>query len=318
MIFVDNNSQKWETMFCQCKVISPMVLEKEYKENKCIHIVITAGEGADMIKQLLSMGIDELDISIFDTSQINNCLDNKKFILGHRAKITDVFELLQDEYSKKVYLALLNYRLTLDFNELKGIYDNDSEQYFAKDIISFRGDEVFVDAGTYDGMTIKEYMERCNNHYGQVICFEADEKNVSTIKKNFSSWGINRAEIYHLGLWSHKTTLKFDAIGSGSGRISEKGTVFIEADSLDSVLAGYKIDFIKMDIEGAEIEALKGASKIIGSLAPTLAISIYHNPEDIFAIPLLIHKLNPDYKLYIRHYRQFSAQETICYAISSR
>lgn len=118
-----------------------------------------------------------------------------------------------------------------------------------------------------------------------------------------------------MGLWSKNTILKFDTIGSGSGRISEEGTVSVKVNTLDEILKNQKVDFIKMDIEGAEVEALKGAKKIIREQKPKLAISVYHKPEDIFLISLLIHNMCSEYKLYLRHYRQFSAQETICYAI---
>lgn len=316
--FVDNNKQKQGTLFCDREVIAPATLAERYREGGQMHIVITAGEGTVMMRQLLALGISQEDVSIFDTSQIMHTEDNQKFLLEYEKKITKVFSLLQDEYSKKVLMSLLNYRLTLDFAELQDIYEEDEEQYFAPDLVDFSGKMencVFVDAGTYDGLTVKEYMQRCGGKYGKVICFEADENNVNTIKQNFAEWNIERADIYALGLWSEKTVLKFDAIGSGSGRISDEGTVSLNVDALDHVLKHENIDFVKMDIEGAEVEALKGAKELISMQKPILAISVYHNPGDIFEIPLLIHEICPEYKLYLRHYRQFSAQETICYAI---
>ncbi len=316
--FVDNNKQKQGTVFCDKKVIAPAALAERYRKGGEMHVVITAGEGTVMMRQLLALGISQEDISIFDTSQIMHTEDNQKFLQDHEQEISQLFSLLQDEYSKKVLMSLLNYRLTLDFAELQDIYEEDEEQYFAPDLVDFSGKMencVFVDAGTYDGLTVKEYMQRCGGKYGKVICFEADENNVNTIRQNFAEWNIERADIYALGLWSEKTELKFDAIGSGSGRISDAGTISLDVDALDRVLAQEKVDFVKMDIEGAEIEALKGARELITSQKPLLAISVYHNPEDIFEIPLLIHEMCPEYKLYLRHYRQFSAQETICYAI---
>lgn len=75
-----------------------------------------------------------------------------------------------------------------------------------------------------------------------------------------------------------------------------------------------KVTFIKMDVEGAELEALKGARKTIMKHHPRLAISIYHKPEDIWEIPAYILSLSEDYRFYIRHY-QFSKNETILYAV---
>lgn len=77
-----------------------------------------------------------------------------------------------------------------------------------------------------------------------------------------------------------------------------------------------KVTFIKMDIEGAEYEALLGAKETIQKNKPKLAISIYHKPEDIISIPKLIKSMVPNYRLYIRHYSN-ADNETVLYAIPS-
>ena len=74
-------------------------------------------------------------------------------------------------------------------------------------------------------------------------------------------------------------------------------------------------DFIKMDIEGGEQDALFGMKKIIAARKPALAISLYHRPEDIFSIPLFLNQLNPDYSFYLRNYGEH-AMETVLYAIN--
>ena len=84
--------------------------------------------------------------------------------------------------------------------------------------------------------------------------------------------------------------------------------------ALDEVCGDEKITFIKMDVEGSEYKALLGAEKIISCCKPKLAISIYHNPEDIWELPELILKMNPDYKFYIRHY-SLAGEDTVLYAI---
>ncbi|OOB79506.1 MAG: FkbM family methyltransferase [Epulopiscium sp. Nuni2H_MBin001] len=76
----------------------------------------------------------------------------------------------------------------------------------------------------------------------------------------------------------------------------------INVDSLDNVLRDTEVTFIKMDIEGAELQALMGAKQIIKKYKPQLAISIYHKPQDIFELPMYVKSLVPEYKLYLRHY----------------
>lgn len=74
------------------------------------------------------------------------------------------------------------------------------------------------------------------------------------------------------------------------------------------------MSFIKMDIEGADLEALKGCQNTIRRYHPKLAISVYHKPEDIIEIPCYIKELVPEYRLYLRHYGNGDT-ETVLYAL---
>jgi hypothetical protein len=92
------------------------------------------------------------------------------------------------------------------------------------------------------------------------------------------------------------------------------GEIRIETDSVDHVCEGEKVTFIKMDIEGAELEALKGARNTICRHRPKLAICVYHRQEDLVTIPQYILSLHEDYRLYLRHYGDFCT-ETVLYAV---
>ena len=85
--------------------------------------------------------------------------------------------------------------------------------------------------------------------------------------------------------------------------------------AIDRVVAEEdKVTFIKMDVEGAELESLKGAKETILRNKPKLAICIYHKPDDLIDIPLYINELVPEYKLYIRHHSN-DRGETALYAV---
>jgi hypothetical protein len=96
--------------------------------------------------------------------------------------------------------------------------------------------------------------------------------------------------------------------------VGEAKLVSIEVDSLDRILAGSRVSFIKMDIEGAERRALQGAEASIKAWAPRLAVAVYHKREDLFDLPLLILSYVPDYKLYLRNYTD-TAADTVLYAV---
>ena len=121
-------------------------------------------------------------------------------------------------------------------------------------------------------------------------------------------------KLYNAGLWSEDKTLYFERMGNAGSRIvKEKTETSIKTVALDNCVSG-PVTFIKMDIEGAELEALKGSREIIKKYRPRLAISAYHKKEDLVELPLYIKELVSDYKLYIRHYSN-AGIETVLYAV---
>ena len=118
------------------------------------------------------------------------------------------------------------------------------------------------------------------------------------------------------GLWNEKTQLRFRGKGTAGSAITEdaaQNTTVVDVDSIDNVCAGDKVTLIKMDVEGSELEALKGAENVIRRDKPRLAICVYHKPEDLYEIPFWIKRTVPEYKLYLRHHSDF-IMETVIYA----
>lgn len=119
-------------------------------------------------------------------------------------------------------------------------------------------------------------------------------------------------ELIPKGVWREAGELHFKIAERGS-KILEGGEASIQVDSIDHRI-GIKPTYIKMDVEGAEYQALLGAKNTISAYKPKLAISVYHEPEDIWELPVLIHKLNCEYRFYLRHYSFFEV-ETVLYAV---
>lgn len=205
------------------------------------------------------------------------------------------------------------------------LYDlTEGKQYFDLEFLPHvDGTEVFADVGSCDGMSSVQFMKWCDGN-GRCICFEPDEHNVELIRKNMDAKGIKETDNYLLipkGAWDEETRLSFVASGTASAHITgligeneSSATEFVDVTTIDRVLDGENVTFIKMDIEGAELRALKGAEKTIGEKKPKLAICVYHKPEDIWEIPQFILDIRDDYKFYLRHY-SFEAAETVLYAV---
>lgn len=197
----------------------------------------------------------------------------------------------------------------------------DRGQYFNPDFMTFEEEEVFVDAGCCNLVTSIELRRRCPR-VKKVYAFEPDPGSYEDCVKAKEKFRFPQAKIIPYGAWSENTTLCFNARNDPMSRLYEPGMKtrikeLIEVPVMpidEAIEAGDRVTMIKMDIEGAELEALKGAKQTIRRDKPKLAICIYHKPEDIVAIPMYIKELVPEYKLYIRHHAN-NASETVLYAV---
>lgn len=173
----------------------------------------------------------------------------------------------------------------------------------------------FIDAGGFDGRDTLHYLERFfpnKRDQAKAIVFEPDWDNYEVCKKNLKSFAGVR--VRNSGLGSENRESRF-LTGRGEGSCfddSGKGLVFTEA--LDVAAAGERVSFIKLDVEGCEEEAIRGAKGIIAAQAPRLAVSVYHKQSDIWRLPALILEINPDYAFYLRHYT-VSYGDTVLYAL---
>lgn len=232
------------------------------------------------------------------------------FFIENRDRLDKVCGLLEDERSKAVYEATVEFRQTHIWRE-KAVVDRVQEQYFAKEIVKISEDEVFVDCGACTGDTALLFKKKADGRYKRIICFEPDHFNykVLTAKK------IKNLVAFNAGVWDKTDTLCFNEKGAASSGISDKGDVQIKVRAIDDVQECHDATFIKMDIEGSELNALKGAEKTIRANKPKLAICIYHSNEDMIRLAEYIHELNPEYKLYIRQY-SYEGCDTILYALN--
>ncbi len=184
-------------------------------------------------------------------------------------------------------------------------------QYFDLPELDLRN-EYFADVGALDGDTTKYFLEHFKG--GHAYVFEPNPKQFEITKECLR--GYPQVELFPYGIYDENTTLRFDSQEDsvGSSRLSNSGCIKVDVRKLDDLLGDRKVTCLKMDIEGSELAALRGAERIIREQRPKLAICIYHKPEDIWEIPGFILKCCPDYRLYIRQYSLFDI-ETVLYAI---
>ena len=289
--------------------------------------------GEKIVDCILVSKYSDLIYYLFDKLKLTdgtnrNFINNEscKFFETNKEKIEKIKYSLSDEKSKQVYEKMIKYRCFGQRNNLPEYSLND--QYFPKDIIKLSENEVFVDCGAYIGDTIKRFIRIVNGKYNKIVAFDADIRNLQKIKDK----KLRNVTCFNLGVWNKKGILKFvqNNVHSAGSKIKEIATIsifnnidyqnkkindtVINVEAIDNIEECSNMTFLKMDIEGAELNALKGAEKTIRKNKPKLAICIYHSDEDMINIPQWIVNLNMDYKLYIRQHLG-GLEETVIYAV---
>ena len=233
-------------------------------------------------------------------------------LVDHRERYLALRNCFCDERSIDVLDAIIGYRLTLDPEILAPIIEWDL--YAPSNLIEYGDDEVYVDGGSYDGDTIRLFLDRVQGQCTRVIAFEPDRGTYDRLKANFS--GNAKVETVNAGLHRRAGTLRFDNAGTRGSIFSDVGQFEIPVVGLDETLNGDRVTFIKMNIEGSECEALRGAQESIQRWGPKLAISVYHNPFDLWQLPEEILKIRADYQFYLRQH-DGGIIETVLYALPS-
>lgn len=247
-----------------------------------------------------------------------NYINFPDYYFKNKYKILKVIEILSDKKSIEVYYKCVKSFLLL--KEEKIPFDSREDQYFPKDIKFNKGYNVFIDCGAYVGDTVRQL----NKYYGKIntlICFEPNIESYNKLQIYLKQNSYNIANTIlalPCAVYSKEKFFRFKNAGAGSSIVnSEKeGEEIVFSVVLDRILCNFKPTFIKMDIEGAEFEALKGAKNIIKNHKPDLAISLYHHPAHFWEIPLYLNSLEVGYKFYIRKYFSRFVNDTVLYATS--
>ena len=231
------------------------------------------------------------------------------FINAHLADMEAAYALLADEQSRAVFKNVLRFYHTGDISLLDAITTPKDEAF--DDILKLGRAEIYVDLGAYNGDTVDEFLHYTRGEYREIIALEPNAKNFKKLQAHCE--GMPRVRLLKLGAWSENTTLTFNNKAGRNSAVADSG-VETPVAALDELLSG-GATYIKADVEGADREALLGMRRTLNAYKPKLNFAAYHRFEDIFGLVLLIHELNPDYKLYLRHHPYIPAWDTNLYCV---
>ncbi len=239
-----------------------------------------------------------------------NTLFNYEYYKENYNSIQYARSLMSDSKSLEVFDNFINYMLYGKLDYIRESQTNKSEAL--TEILKLNNNECYADLGAYKGDTIDELIDTCNG-YNSIYAFEPDKKTYYKLVEHTKH--LPKILTYNKGIWSDNTQLPFDFNSGRNSTLSDTSNSVVDVVSLDNVLKNKKITYIKMDIEGAEYEGIIGAKNILATQKPKLNIALYHRSEDIFKLPLLINKINKNYKMYLRHHPYIPFWDTNLYCV---
>lgn len=318
--FSDNNNLKFETTYMTDKLY---VIQPDRLVEKCglDCIILVASSAWDKIAaQLEKYGYERDSIYLFNFAFMNLQYTDKEFIYDHINDFQRAYNRMVDDKSRKIFIDILNYKITKDnryLYDMQSLVDDEAGQYFAADLFELLPTERFVDIGAYTGDTYRAYNRIYHSRWEAYYGLEADKKVYVELGKVVGKEN-EKIKIHNIAAWDKKTVLYFEE-NAGSSTMGEKKLgEEVQADRVDNILGGENVTFIKMDIEGAEYNAINGMRELIQKNAPIIAMCVYHRRDDFYRLTDLLETICPnEYTYYLRQYR-FTPTETVCYAIPKK
>ena len=292
---------------------------------KCPHVpvVIALAEYHGVLGKLRMMGVQHVCFSDdFFVHHVPKDAENS-WVSGHfdRAildsawqSIHELDRLLSDDTSRQVLRGLLRYRWG---RSLADLVMADYPQYAHPVVHAVPGDRV-LDGGAWIGDTAEQFARAVGGR-GKVFPFEPTPATIQTLVRSMQERGFTGVvEPINAGLGAIDGVARFSttAADSGSFHITAGGNLEVRITAIDAFCQarGIRPAFIKMDIEGAELDAICGAERTIREQHPKLAICVYHKPRDLWEIPLRLREIHPAYRFYLGQHAR-GVTETVIYAI---
>jgi FkbM family methyltransferase len=284
-------------------VLSYSALKEKYGAENIIALLSFASSLPDVMENIRRIA-SECELYAPDVPVCESELFDRTFFDKNEEKFSAAYELLADEESRRIYENVILYKLTGDIRYLDKAVSDKETVY--RELLCASDFKCTADLGAYNGDTIRELVPHSPS-LKKVFAFEPDRRSFRKLNDYCATVnGSPEIITVNAAAWSEKTLLNFGDEGNRNSGICASGKgakrVEVEADSLDNILCGECVDYIKYDVEGAERQAIIGSEISILTHRPRLLVSAYHRSEDIFALPLQIHALRPDYKLYLRRY----------------
>lgn len=324
LAFVDNNSALWGQRIDNLFVFSPAEGAQRFGQSAAFVVTIwfhgAQERMAQRIKQLTDLGcktVSNFGLLYWKYPEIflpHYSIDLPSKLYAKRELVQQAASLWADEESQCVYLSEVRFRALMDFDAFSSPVKHAT--FFPDDLWEHDSQDIFVDCGAFTGDTLEVYLNQYDSRFKHIIAFEPDSRSFSHLNTSISTLPPqirDKISLYPLALGNVTGKVNFDASGLASASVGN-GASLVDSGRLDDMLHGISPTHIKMDIEGAEIDALYGAAQTISRCKPRLSITVYHRQDHLWKIPLLLHAISKDYRFYLRPH-QLEGWDLVCYAV---
>lgn len=282
-------------------------IEEEYGD----FIILPAfGSGRTEVIDLIRQIAGKHKILVPNTPVAGECVFDRNYLIKNGTEIDQAFLLMADEQSKKVFECMCYFQFT---GELHYLFAMESSKDEAYSLLSLGDHENYLDLGAYRGDTIDEFLKYTHGSYRSITALEPDPK---TYRKLYEAKNtMPNTNLINKGIWSHETEIGMD-FGKGKGSALDLSCdKRISVTGIDKLAEEKKFTYIKMDVEGVEFIAISGGGNLIRDFKPKMNVACYHRCSDIFRLPAMIKRINPNYKIYMRHHPYIPCWDTNLYCI---
>lgn len=322
LAFADNSRSKWGSHVDGVPVMSPKDAAAQHGASATFLVTIwSLGHSYPETRAMLEgLGCAHVESTASLRWKFANqmlpdfCQDLPHRLYEQAAEVRKAAGLWADGSSLRAYLNHVRWRALGDQDALGPPVKEES--YFLDSLYRIDDHEVFVDCGAYTGDTAEQVIRR-NPAFSRIVAIEADPGNFERLTKWIGTLEpsvASRVKALNVAVGAKRGKLRFQASGGEGAKLAADGNVVVECVPIDDLAKEAAPTFIKMDIEGAELEALEGARRSIETHRPILSICVYHKQDDLWRIPLFIHTLKEDYRFFLRPH-DVDGWQLVCYAV---
>lgn len=239
-------------------------------------------------------------------------------VLREKGEVLRAMDIWADPGSRDEYTRQVRFRLLADFSAPGRPVAG--RAYFRPELWAPDRAEHFVDCGAYDGDSLRDFLSDRGERFARVDALEPDPVNAGRLEAMIAALPPEvaaRIHAWRVAAGASEGSLDFAVTGTVSSAPTMGGAgavTRVRCARLDDLLAGTSPTLIKMDVEGAEVDALLGARALIRAARPVLTICVYHAQAHLWRIPLWIRDLDLGYRLHLRPHNE-EGWDLVCYAV---